>query len=616
MAPNFTTPDPASVATLNQSLVNAGAGTPTSELGAFLGTSDAVPYTGATDVFAPVAQDAGMIGKAKYDLFTSTPDFLGKTAVGGSALGPTQLPTYGTAGTAALSGAMAAPVGQGLGLMAPDVMPFGLEYDEYYPYFDADLEGGRQRGRARARMIQRPPAFSSPAELRRMATTGGFGTFLAADGGRVPMDLNINGEPHQLSYINQDEADLLRSLGGAGQNVMGIPAYFDAGEGTAGEGAPDDGSGVGAAADGSDSAPGAGMGLGGYSDETAAAVQDAMDTMSDMSSVGMDPMGVIGNVNTFSMDPSQSNTMGVGVSQNLQVPIPAPPPNIGPFGRGLLGFFGLQPKGFTVNPNMTYQEHTGIGVPGVTNAALSAMGLDTSLGTISSPTMSPGGGDVDDGADSTEGAGDDPYYRPYGDPYNTGTAMAQGGVVQAGIGGLLKSLSPAYMFTQKPEMFSPAYMLAKKPEMLSPAYMMAKNPEMMSPAYMAAKGKSPIETVMKNMGMAQGGGISSLAYGGDPAPVGFANKAFEGMVPGPGTGMSDDVPFSIEGNQPALLSRDEYVLPADVVSQLGDGSSSAGADMLDNFISQVRQTKYGNTQQPAPVGPQLMTGLMRQGGVV
>ena len=115
---------------------------------------------------------------------------------------------------------------------------------------------------------------------------------------------------------------------------------------------------------------------------------------------------------------------------------------------------------------------------------------------------------------------------------------------------------------------------------------------------------------------AQGGGISSLAYGGEAAPVGFANKAFEGMVPGDGTGMSDDVPFSIEGNQPALLSRDEYVLPADIVSQLGDGSSGAGADMLDNFISQVRQTKYGNTQQPAPVGPQLMTGLMRQGGVV
>mgnify|MGYP006408847041 FL=1 len=112
------------------------------------------------------------------------------------------------------------------------------------------------------------------------------------------------------------------------------------------------------------------------------------------------------------------------------------------------------------------------------------------------------------------------------------------------------------------------------------------------------------------------GGIASLAYGGNPPPTGYANQAFEGMVPGVGTGMSDNVPFSIEGDQPALLSRDEYVLPADVVSQLGDGSSGAGSDMLDNFISQVRQTKYGNTQQPPPVGPQLMTGLMRNGGIV
>ena len=116
--------------------------------------------------------------------------------------------------------------------------------------------------------------------------------------------------------------------------------------------------------------------------------------------------------------------------------------------------------------------------------------------------------------------------------------------------------------------------------------------------------------------MAQGGGIASLAYGGNPPPTGYANQAFEGTVPGAGTGMSDDVPFSIEGDQPALLSRDEYVLPADVVSQLGDGSSGAGSDMLDNFISQVRQTKYGNTQQPPPIGPQLMTGLMRSGGIV
>jgi len=88
------------------------------------------------------------------------------------------------------------------------------------------------------------------------------------------------------------------------------------------------------------------------------------------------------------------------------------------------------------------------------------------------------------------------------------------------------------------------------------------------------------------------------------------------MVPGQGSGMSDSVPFSIEGQQPALLSRDEYVLPADVVSQLGDGSSGAGADMLDNFVSRLRQSKYGNSQQPPANGGQMMNNLMRQGGVV
>ena len=102
------------------------------------------------------------------------------------------------------------------------------------------------------------------------------------------------------------------------------------------------------------------------------------------------------------------------------------------------------------------------------------------------------------------------------------------------------------------------------------------------------------------------GGIASLAYGGTP---GYANQAFEGMVPGVGSGMSDDVPFSIEGQQPALLSRDEYVLPADVVSQLGDGSSGAGADMLDDFIDQVRNDKYGNTNQPPPNGQGLIGAL-------
>lgn len=62
----------------------------------------------------------------------------------------------------------------------------------------------------------------------------------------------------------------------------------------------------------------------------------------------------------------------------------------------------------------------------------------------------------------------------------------------------------------------------------------------------------------------------------------------------PGTGMADDVPAMIKlakGGQPAALSEGEYVIPADVVSMLGDGNSEAGAKVLQQFIKQIRKQK-------------------------
>jgi hypothetical protein len=419
----------------------------------------------------------------------------------------------------------------------------------------SNLDAGRLRGQAAARSLNYPLSGGSAADYYRMATSpGGFGTFYAADGGRVPTDLNINGEPHQLSYINQEEADLLRSMGGSGQNVYGIPAYYDASN-DGGDAAGPAGGGVGDSNDGGDAAGPAGGGV-------------------DASNDGGDAAG-----------PAGVSDMGVGGYSDAQAPISAPPPDIGMLGRGVMGLFGLSPKGFTVNPDLSYSQTMGIGVPGIGTAVANAMGIDTSLGTVTGPTTSPGGGDIgdDDGGVGDAGGDSGVYGRPYGDPYNTKKVQAP--------------TAPA------PSPVGPTAL----------RFLSLTAPRTAGDIYNAATtGGIPRFFT----GMAQGGGISSLAYGGEAAPVGFANKAFEGMVPGQGTGMSDDIPFSIEGNQPALLSRDEYVLPADVVSQLGDGSSSAGADMLDNFISQVRQTKYGNTQQPAPVGPQLMTGLMRQGGFV
>ena len=53
--------------------------------------------------------------------------------------------------------------------------------------------------------------------------------------------ININGEPHQLSYINSDEASLLKQLGGSGRNVNGVPAYFGVGYSDADAGYSDPG---------------------------------------------------------------------------------------------------------------------------------------------------------------------------------------------------------------------------------------------------------------------------------------------------------------------------------------------------------------------------------------
>jgi len=47
----------------------------------------------------------------------------------------------------------------------------------------------------------------------------------------------------------------------------------------------------------------------------------------------------------------------------------------------------------------------------------------------------------------------------------------------------------------------------------------------------------------------------------------------------------------------ALLSRDEYVLPADVVAMIGNGSSNAGADKLDDFVEDVREMSFGTRKQ-------------------
>ena len=79
---------------------------------------------------------------------------------------------------------------------------------------------------------------------------------------------------------------------------------------------------------------------------------------------------------------------------------------------------------------------------------------------------------------------------------------------------------------------------------------------------------------------------------------------YSGMVPGEGHGMEDNVYMPIvdrkEGEQVATLavSPDEYIVDAATVAALGNGSSDAGAKVLDETIKDIRQEAFGTTKQP------------------
>lgn len=70
---------------------------------------------------------------------------------------------------------------------------------------------------------------------------------------------------------------------------------------------------------------------------------------------------------------------------------------------------------------------------------------------------------------------------------------------------------------------------------------------------------------------------------------------------GPGGGLDDLIPTNINGRRAAALSDGEFVIPADVVSMMGDGSSNAGARRLYDLVKQIRQAKTGTSEQAGPL---------------
>jgi hypothetical protein len=90
----------------------------------------------------------------------------------------------------------------------------------------------------------------------------------------------------------------------------------------------------------------------------------------------------------------------------------------------------------------------------------------------------------------------------------------------------------------------------------------------------------PAETVAEPTGLAMGGiaNLGSYSDGGR-------------LLKGPGDGVSDSIPATIGGGQPARLADGEFVIPARIVSELGNGSTEAGARKLYAMMDRIKKAR-------------------------
>ena len=132
---------------------------------------------------------------------------------------------------------------------------------------------------------------------------------------------------------------------------------------------------------------------------------------------------------------------------------------------------------------------------------------------------------------------------------------------------------PKYQFNQGTQQYS----MANQPTMGTPSL----GGYQFDPSTDRYKTTQPITQPMAAGGMTSLGGYSD---GGR-------------MLKGPGDGMSDDIPGVIGNKQPARLADGEFVVPADVVSHLGNGSTDAGAKRLYAMMDQVRKARTGTKKQ-------------------
>lgn len=86
--------------------------------------------------------------------------------------------------------------------------------------------------------------------------------------------------------------------------------------------------------------------------------------------------------------------------------------------------------------------------------------------------------------------------------------------------------------------------------------------------------------------------VQMMAQGGVADLGGYATGGRPNLLQGAGDGVSDSIPATIAGKQPARLAAGEFVVPSRIVSELGNGSTDAGAARLDEMVKRIQAGRH------------------------
>jgi len=290
----------------------------------------------------------------------------------------------------------------------------------------------------------------------------------------------------------------------------------------------------------------------------------------------MSPQAVSQGVSSGAIPLEAANQYGQSFSQAFEGIKPISPnfANFSPLTNTQLGLIG----GGAALSGMMDKERKGFGVPGQEDYVSS---FDPSKFKRSEPTYAPEG-----------------VYRPEYKSYAAEGGimkLAAGGSFDDELGGDYSAMGMDQGNMQK-GLFGLGYNKGGITEILEAAKAQGLTPEAYQQIY--GRGNS-IQAMQK--ALKEGKIVNGLARGGISSLGGYSDGGR--MLKGPGDGMSDSIPGVIAGKQPARLADGEFVVPADVVSHLGNGSTDAGAKRLYSMMDKVRKARTGTKKQGKQINP-------------